>query len=407
MMKKPSRTLFICCLVLGFFGCGSETQNASPVDPSAQLSSPAVASSSANPNSFQIVREGQSLPLQNLLGAHVGEEIPLSVLGASGDIYWVTMDPFAGYFVSPGRLRLRAPGRFYIAALSANQSDYVAVEVLESPPSPAEAPASSTPASGSTPPTPESSPAPVCVATTCEHEAKNCGEISDGCGGTLQCGVCSNPGETCGGASVPNVCGLSPPPPPATPSRPASLPSDPFIDEVISFTPGPGGSTDTTENRARVLGPPRGCGLSCGSTDVLSLGVRGEIILRSATPILNGEGVDFIVFENPFFAGGNPMGLLFAELGEVAVSQNGSDFIPFPCDSANRSMLYPGCAGAHPVFANADTNTILPTDYRVSGGDGFDLQDLGLDWIQYIRIRDLDTVGGSGFDLDAISIVHQ
>jgi hypothetical protein len=35
---------------------------------------------------------------------------------------------------------------------------------------------------------------------------KNCGAISDGCGGTLTCGACSAP-QTCGGGGVANVCG--------------------------------------------------------------------------------------------------------------------------------------------------------------------------------------------------------
>lgn len=42
--------------------------------------------------------------------------------------------------------------------------------------------------------------------TTCEAEGKNCGKISDGCGGELTCGQCTSP-EWCGGGGVPNVCG--------------------------------------------------------------------------------------------------------------------------------------------------------------------------------------------------------
>ena len=57
-------------------------------------------------------------------------------------------------------------------------------------------------------------PSPVaCTPTTCAVQGKNCGTISDGCGGTLVCGSCTAP-QTCGGAGVANVCGLSPAPAP-------------------------------------------------------------------------------------------------------------------------------------------------------------------------------------------------
>jgi hypothetical protein len=47
-----------------------------------------------------------------------------------------------------------------------------------------------------------------CVPTTCAAQAKNCGTISDGCGGTLACGTCTSP-ATCGGGGIANVCGVS------------------------------------------------------------------------------------------------------------------------------------------------------------------------------------------------------
>jgi Periplasmic component of the Tol biopolymer transport system len=59
---------------------------------------------------------------------------------------------------------------------------------------------------------PETGPgaqAPVadnCVPTSCETQGKNCGEISDGCGGTLACGECAG-NLSCGGAGTENVCG--------------------------------------------------------------------------------------------------------------------------------------------------------------------------------------------------------
>ncbi|MFC1611584.1 hypothetical protein ACFL6C_11550 [Myxococcota bacterium] len=48
-----------------------------------------------------------------------------------------------------------------------------------------------------------------CVPTTCELRGVTCGAVSDGCSGILECGTCDLP-ETCGGNGAPNVCGCSP-----------------------------------------------------------------------------------------------------------------------------------------------------------------------------------------------------
>lgn len=45
-----------------------------------------------------------------------------------------------------------------------------------------------------------------CKPISCVSAAKNCGTLSDACGGTLDCGTCAAP-ETCGGEGVPNECG--------------------------------------------------------------------------------------------------------------------------------------------------------------------------------------------------------
>ena len=46
----------------------------------------------------------------------------------------------------------------------------------------------------------------TCTPTTCAAQGKNCGSISNGCGGTLSCGNCTSP-QTCGGGGTANVCG--------------------------------------------------------------------------------------------------------------------------------------------------------------------------------------------------------
>lgn len=44
-----------------------------------------------------------------------------------------------------------------------------------------------------------------CTPATCAALGKNCGTASDGCGGSLECGTCAAP-ETCGGGGIANVC---------------------------------------------------------------------------------------------------------------------------------------------------------------------------------------------------------
>jgi hypothetical protein len=45
-----------------------------------------------------------------------------------------------------------------------------------------------------------------CKPVTACPAGKNCGSISNGCGGTLNCGTCTSP-DTCGGGGTANVCG--------------------------------------------------------------------------------------------------------------------------------------------------------------------------------------------------------
>ncbi len=46
----------------------------------------------------------------------------------------------------------------------------------------------------------------VCVPKTCADQGKDCGPVSDGCGGLLQCGTCSSP-KICG-LDLPSVCSV-------------------------------------------------------------------------------------------------------------------------------------------------------------------------------------------------------
>jgi hypothetical protein len=144
-----------------------------------------------------------------------------------------------------------------------------------------------------------------------------------------------------------------------------------------------------------------------GSTDVVSLGRGGKICLGFDRDIVDGPGPDFIVFENAFRVLGTTD--TFVELGEVSVSRDGVQFETFACNTAPASQ-YTGCAGAHPVLSNS-SNGIDPRDPRSAGGDAFDLAALGLSSARVVCIRDLETQPpaspNAGFDLDAISVIHQ
>lgn len=179
-----------------------------------------------------------------------------------------------------------------------------------------------------------------------------------------------------------------------------------FAQSVFSFTSGVGAGFGQARMPGVVLGPPRGRGSFQGSFDVLSLGIGGEVILDVGNcHIVDKAGVDFIIFENTFWVGGNPEAP-FKELGIVSVSLDGENFVAFPCQAAQAP--YTGCAGWHPVYSNTD-NDISPFDVDEAGGDSFDLADINVSETKYVRIQ--ETGGGGfapslGFDLDAIAIIH-
>ena len=144
-------------------------------------------------------------------------------------------------------------------------------------------------------------------------------------------------------------------------------------------------------------------GAIAGSLDVVSLGDGGVVVLAfTDNAIVDGPGPDLLVFENAFSFGPDPADV-FAELGTVAVSNDGVTWIDFPCTAD--APPFGTCAGWHPVFANGDENTIDPTDPATAGGDPFDLADVGLTEARYLRITDRDDLPAV-FDLDAVAIVH-
>ncbi|MCB0712682.1 MAG: cell surface protein [Ignavibacteriae bacterium] len=181
-------------------------------------------------------------------------------------------------------------------------------------------------------------------------------------------------------------------------------------DAVDSYVVGEGGGRGETNLPDNVLGLPdvsaRDDVPTIDPAQVLSLGLGGEIVLRfDQAMIVDGPGVDFTVFENPFIYTLGGKERIYAEPGEVSVSQDGIEFFPFPFDS----LSLEGCAGVTPTRGDMD-----PRNPAISGGDGFDLAEIGLDSIRFIRIRDVSAIikGNSahpfydatvnGFDLDAV-----
>lgn len=431
-MKK--KYLLIMMLLLASCGEASSPQNAS--------NGPET---STSVEFFQIFKKGENTPLQKLEVSN-GDVIDLEARGnITENLTWFNAASDVAVFLAPGRLRINGEARFLVGAYNSKTSYYFIVEteaVRHSLSPTVSIPRQETPSPSCIPTTCEieekncgsipdgcgyfiscgscsgsdtcggegvmnvcGTANPVCVPQSCESLGRNCGSVSNGCGSNLNCGSCEVEGESCGGSGISNLCGA----PPGL-EQPPSVASDPYVDQVVSFEPGNGAGFGQASMPGVILGHPRGNGLAMGGLDVLSLGQGGRIVLRTVTPILNGPGADFIVFENAFYAGGNPMNA-FAEPGQVAVSQDGVSFHDFPCDSANAAGHFPGCAGTRPTLANPITNMISPTDPAVAGGNAFDLSDLDLGWALYIEITDRSAgVGGggtAGFDLDAVSIVYQ
>ena len=188
--------------------------------------------------------------------------------------------------------------------------------------------------------------------------------------------------------------------------------ADRFVVKVESVTYGPCAGFGQAQLPGVVQGPPLGGGDVHGSLDVLSLGTGGQIVLSFGdNAIEDGAGPDFIVFENPFYAGSAQSGDLFAEPGEVSVSADGVTWKTYPC--AATAAPYGACAGWHPVYSTPD-NGLSPFDPKAGGGDAFDLADVGLTEARFVRIVDKSapacamgsSINTNGFDLDAIAVVH-
>jgi hypothetical protein len=188
---------------------------------------------------------------------------------------------------------------------------------------------------------------------------------------------------------------------------------------VASYLPGTGVSDPKWMMPSQAFGPA-----GTDPTAVVVLGNAGTITLTFDSPLTDGDGWDFAVFENSFASD------LFLELGFVEVSSDGSHFVRF--DSAFRGPTAP-CGSCWGTAAQIGG---LAGSYMVGYGTPFDLAALrnsplvrdgsvDLTAIKYVRIVDivgdgmtLDSFGRgivdpissgptAGFDLDGVAVLNQ
>jgi hypothetical protein len=157
---------------------------------------------------------------------------------------------------------------------------------------------------------------------------------------------------------------------------------------------------------------------------VVSLGDGGSAVLQFDFPLFNGTGADFVVFENAFDE-------QFLELAHVAVSSDGQNFFTFPAHSLTDTTEQ--VSG----FGTLDAQKIhqLAGKYRAPYGVPFDLDSIPVNIlldknsVTHLKITDVigildhemgsrDIAGrlindpwptpfpSSGFDLDAVGVIH-
>jgi hypothetical protein len=171
-------------------------------------------------------------------------------------------------------------------------------------------------------------------------------------------------------------------------------------------------------------------GMPGGTYDVVSLGDGGTATLTFGSPIYNGEGPDFAVFENGFANAVNP-DTWALELGFVEVSSDGENFFRFPAVTYVQTDEQLGNAGS---IVPAQLHNFA-SKYGAFYGTPFDLDEVEdselLDKNRVTHVRIVDVVGNidpeyaskdseghiindpwptafasSGFDLDAVGVIH-
>lgn len=125
---------------------------------------------------------------------------------------------------------------------------------------------------------------------------------------------------------------------------------------------------------------------STSTTEVVSLGDNGSAVLTFNTPISNGIGYDFAIFENS-------LNDIFLELAFVEVSSDGINFFRFP--AVSNTQITTQISNSSTVDARYIHN--LAGKHRAGWGTPFDLDDLAgytnLNTNQITHIRIVDAVG--------------
>ncbi len=160
----------------------------------------------------------------------------------------------------------------------------------------------------------------------------------------------------------------------------ACVPEPPsWADLVLSA---PGASDALYGDPALAANGARGGEWYSGSTDVYSLatGEGDELILGWEGRILvDGPGVDLVVFENPFAIDEDSR---FMDPVVVEVSPDGDGWVAFPHAFAGTTEWssdpadWAGFAGLTPTLLDEELAPADPFDADTAGGDAFDLADL-------------------------------
>jgi len=173
-------------------------------------------------------------------------------------------------------------------------------------------------------------------------------------------------------------------------------------------------------------------GVPGGTYDVVSLGDGGTATVTFASPICNGEGPDFAVFENGLHPDtDSTMTMYFLEIAFVEVSSDGENFFRFP---AITNVQYETQVGGFDAMNPAQIHNFAGK-YEAFYGTPFDLDEVEdnplLDKNKVTHVRIIDVIGNinpeyatydseghpvndpwptgfntSGFDLDAIGVIH-
>jgi len=173
-------------------------------------------------------------------------------------------------------------------------------------------------------------------------------------------------------------------------------------------------------------------GVPGGTYDVVSLGDGGSATVTFASPICNGAGPDFAIFENGLHPDtDSTMTLYFLELAFVEVSSDGENFFRFPAVTHVQTETQ---VGGFDAMNPAQIHNFAGK-YEAFYGTPFDLDEVEdnalLNKNSVTHIRVIDVVGNinpeyatydseghpvndpwptgfntGGFDLDAIGVIH-